>query len=68
MLYPSDDPEAQAERIVGRPPTGGGLNTIIILRPIYLPTLAEIVSSAGAVSRQEIARDMLWGDMPPNAR
>jgi 5-methylcytosine-specific restriction enzyme subunit McrC len=59
-IYPSADPLAQPERILGRPPAGDGPGTTISLRPLHLPTLAGIVSPrAAAAMRHEVARKIL---------
>lgn len=70
MLYPSEDPTAQLERIVGRPPAGDGPSTAIVLRPIHLATIAEVISSPWAgtrTSRQAVAQEMVWGCIAPSA-
>jgi 5-methylcytosine-specific restriction enzyme subunit McrC len=65
MLYPTADPTAQPERIIGRPPAGEGPATAIVLRPLHLPTIASAVSRAGSVARRAaLAREMVWGVKP----
>lgn len=68
MLYPSDDPKAQPERLIGRPPAGDGPSTAIALRPLYLPAIAAAVSSSRAgvgKSQQAVAYSMVWGSETP---